>query len=305
MPEDDPTDEETSSWPRAGSDFSATSFVESTYPAVDDGEPVEVTSETLRAGGDFSATSSTAIIPSAVDDLWTDEYETEPTHNEGDIGLSFPAVDDWAEDDDGPSYTNHWGYYYRPHRPTGPQIGGPADISSLESGWEPIPPPRDVTTDINSWDTDIVLLSTLPDPSDIGETARHASRLLEAFSTGAIPLVAGALSTTQQRLLSAALTLILAITPDNRVNAATQTDPPPPPVDTSAQTDPLPPPVDLAMRPDSTCVVCFTRMATTVLAPCWHLVLCAVCIYLLDRIMLWVLTMRVLLGMLFGDEDQS
>lgn len=153
-----------------------------------------------------------------------------------------------------------------PDRPGGPQVGCPADVSALERSWA-LMPPVEISPYVNTWDNDLVLLSTIPDPSNLGETARHASRLLKAFSTGPTPPVAGALTPIQQRLLSTAQSSILAMTADNRVDAALQTDPLPPP----------PPPVDISMRPDSTCVVCFSRLVDTVLMPCWHLVLCGVC----------------------------
>lgn len=165
---------------------------------------------------------------------------------------------------DGPTFTNEWGYYNMLQRQVGPRTGGPADISALENSWGPTPPSGDQDVDINSWDTDLVLLSTATDLSNLGETARHASRLLEAFSASSTPPMAGSLSSTQQRLLAAALSSILAITPGHRTDGA-------------PQTNPLPLPVDLAMRPDATCVVCYERLANTVLVPCWHLVLCAVC----------------------------
>ncbi|KAL0632883.1 hypothetical protein Q9L58_008225 [Maublancomyces gigas] len=209
----------------------------------------------------------------------------------------------WNGDDS--RYQHNWSVYYVPQRPTVPQSGRAADVSSLEDTWAPVAPYHDSTANIDSWDPDVVLLATVPDRSDIGDTARYASRLLEAFSHGATPPVPGAFTTTQQRLLSAALTSILAIMPDrcvdaaaqsdpfpSSVNTATTTEPLPSMVDTAAETDPLPPSVDLTMRPDATCVVCFTRMANTVLAPCWHLVLCAVCICFQDIIISRVLLMR-------------
>lgn len=165
----------------------------------------------------------------------------------------------------------YWHNYGLVSRPRGLQAGGPADVSALESSWA-LMTPIDPTTAIDTCDTDLELLSTITDPSDVAETARHASRLLDAFSSGNIE---GPLSSTQQRLLSTALTSILALTHD-RVDTAAQTDPLPPPVDAAAQTDPLPPPVDVSMRPDATCVVCFSRLVDTVLMPCWHLVLCGV-----------------------------
>lgn len=171
-----------------------------------------------------------------------------------------------------------WGYGGGFNRPTDPQwftgptepgAGGPADLSALESAWAQVPT-HDLAAEIDTWDTDQVLLGIVPDPSNVGETARHASRLLDAFTTDAIPPMAGALSAIQQRLLSTALTTILSITQDSRVDTAAQTDPlPPPPV-----------PVDVSLRPDAACVVCLERVVDTVLVPCWHLVLCAVSIRL-------------------------
>lgn len=177
--------------------------------------------------------------------------------------------------DDGPHYTNNWSYFDMLDRPTAPRAGGPADVSPLESSWSPAAASHDATHDIDSWDTDLVLLATVPDPTDISETVRHAIRLLSAF-TSAVPPIAGGLSVNQQRLLSAALAALLANVPASPVDGGTQTDGPPAGIHAVAQTDPLLPLVDLSMRPDSTCVVCFTRMTNTVLAPCWHLVLCLV-----------------------------
>lgn len=212
--------------------------------------------------------------------------------------LSIQAAHDAAR------YEYNWGYSTVPQRLFGPQSGSPADVTALERSWAPIPARRDTTADIDSWDTDLVLLATVPDSSNVGETARHASRLLDAFSTGATPPVAGSLSTTQQRLLSAALTSILAITPARRVGTAAQTDPTPSSVDDASQTDPLPHPVDLTTRPDATCVVCLARVVNTVLVPCWHMALCVVCISLRDRVVPRVLLIRVfLLGVLFRVED--
>lgn len=82
------------------------------------------------------------------------------------------------------------------HRPTQPQAGGPADVYTLENNWAPMLP-RDPTAVTDSWSTDLVLASTVPDPSNLGETARRASVLLDAFSTSLTPPVAGALSVTQ------------------------------------------------------------------------------------------------------------
>lgn len=128
--------------------------------------------------------------------------------------------------------------------------------------------PRDPTAVTDSWSTDLVLVYTVPDPSNLGETARRASVHLDAISTSPTPSVAGALSVTQQFLLSTALMLILAITQDRLVDATAQTDPfPPPPVL-----------VDVTVRPDATCLVCYARLVNTALVQCWHLVLCAVSI---------------------------
>lgn len=152
----------------------------------------------------------------------------------------------------------NWDFFGMANTPRRLQAGGPADVTALENSWA-LMPPVDPTNAIDTWDTDLELLSVIVDPSDIAETARHASRLLDAFSNSDTN---GDLSSTQQRLLSTARTAILALTHAS--------------VDTAAQTDPLPPPVDVSMRPDATCVVCFARVVDTVLVPCWHLVLCGV-----------------------------
>lgn len=170
-------------------------------------------------------------------------------------GRAFPNSPTWT--------TNSWGL--PPRTPTGPRAGGRADVAALERIWGVAPTP-DRVAEIDDWNTDSILLSTVPDHSNLKETADHAARLLDAFANGRTPPVAGSLTTTQRGLLSAVRTSVLAITHDHLIDAAAQTDPlPPPPV-----------PVDLTMRPDSTCMVCFSRLVDTVLMPCWHLVLCGV-----------------------------
>lgn len=205
-------------------------------PAPDDSDssPEEETNDRLRAGGDLSATVVPANIPSAMDDSPLASSTT--SHSR--VGGVFSAT----------SFRQ--------------MVRTPAEIFTLETSWAAIAS-LDLPADIDdTWDMDLVLLSTVPDPSNLAETARHASRLLDAFSTGATPPVAGALSNNQQRLLSAALTSILSITQDDRVHAA-------------VQTDALP---VLDNIPDGTCVVCFEHPVDRVLVPCGHLVLCAVCI---------------------------
>lgn len=283
---DSPQTEPISSRVRMGGVFSATSFSElGRSPPVDRARGSVEPSRQLT-----EASTATRRVPVRLSRTVGEHFEhVEPArsvvpnmrrtmnHETAQVSVS---CDPWhtvpPANDDGPHYSQDWSGYNMPRPPPGPQPGGLADISAVLSTWAPEPPGHDDNADIDSWDTDLVLLASAPNHSDLGATARHAARLLDAFSTGGTPPAAGALTSIQQRLLSAALTAILTITSDHRVDAAAQTDPAPSAVDSAAQTDPAPILVNLAMRPDSTCVVCFLRLADTVLAPCWHLALCTV-----------------------------
>lgn len=273
---DSPQTEPISSRGRMGGVFSATSFSEmGRSPPVDRARgPVEPSGQ-LTERAEREHIEHLAFVRSVVYNMRrTMNHEIAQASVSPDPGHTVPPADD-----DGPDYSQDLTSDDMPRPPP-----GPADISALVNTWAPEPPGHDDTADIDSWDTDLVLLASAPNHSDLGATARHAARLLDAFSAGATPPAAGALTSIQQRLLSAALTAILTITSDRRVDAAAQTDPARAAVDSAAQTDPVPIPADLAMRPDSTCVVCFLRLADTVLAPCWHLALCTVGGWLLNEV---------------------
>lgn len=149
------------------------------------------------------------------------------------------------------------------NQPATPPAGSQAEISALERSWALLPP-RDPTTVIDAGGADLALFSIAADPVNISDLARHTSRLADAFSHGASPAVPGAISAVQQRLLTAALTSILALTREVRVHAALENE----------ALEPLPVADDVALRPNSACVVCYVRLADMVLMPCWHLVLC-------------------------------
>lgn len=140
--------------------------------------------------------------------------------------------------------------------------GDQADISALECTWAPRPPSDPITL-IDPWDTDLALLAFVPDRNDLRESARHTSRLLDAFANAGSP---GSISTVQHRLLTTAVTTILAISREVRVQSVLGGD--------ALHT--LPGMDEDLLKPDSPCIVCYDRIADTVLVPCCHLVLCAV-----------------------------
>lgn len=159
---------------------------------------------------------------------------------------------------------NIWGIPSIGIQRTAPQAGGPAEVSALEQTWALAPLPN-TGTDTDSWDTDQLLLSAIPNRADLVETARHTARLLDAFTHAVSPPIPGDITPVQQRLLTTAVTSTLAIARAYRVHAAVQSD-----VMLSL--------VDDALRPDAACVVCYGRVVDMVLMPCSHLVLCEVCI---------------------------
>lgn len=168
----------------------------------------------------------------------------------------------------------------------GPEdIFGPADISALEYTWAR-PPPSDTIPLIDPWDTDLALLAFVPDRNDLLESARHTSRLLEAFANAGSP---DSISNVQHRLLTTAVTTILSISREVRVQSALGGD--------TLHT--LPGMDEDLLKPDSPCIVCYDRIADTVLVPCCHLVLCAVCFIQPIRSSWVVLLMRI--GLLCGD----
>lgn len=249
-------------------------------PLPDDSPPTDATRDLSRNVGDFSATSFMGgvrpVAKEQVRDHGTYSVQTKrvlvqlsPAQQQRQFKRVLAARDRQLVANDQRSQANIREEATR-RRARG--AGGEADVSALERRWGVLPL-RSLSGDVDIWDTNLILLSTVPDPNSLVETASHASRLLDAFSTGATPPVTGALSTTQQQLLSTALTTILQITDNPNAHA-----------DAVVQTDPLPPPVDVTMRPDATCVVCFVRLVDTVLVPCWHLVLCEVCIGVLASI---------------------
>lgn len=217
-----------------------------------------------RGHQDETARRSVQTEWTAVQTGWTSGGPSSPTESTSTSGSSSTFNDHILRYNNTPTRPSYgWGFG---EIPRGRRAGGRADVSALERSWGVIPVP-DPPDDADAWNTDRFLLSTVPHPSNITHTARHAALLLDAFNTSRTGSVSEPVtSPIQQELLEAALTAILAITRARRVDVAVQTDPLPAP----------PAPVDVTMRPDSTCIVCFGRLVDTVLMPCWHLVLCAV-----------------------------
>lgn len=144
-----------------------------------------------------------------------------------------------------------------------------AEINALERTWGPTPPTA--VTDMDDWSTDENLSPSLtaPNPSNIIETALHASRLLVAFSRAWPAPVAASITAVQRGQLTTALTSILTITREVRVHDSSVGEP----------LHPLPVADDVAFVVDSACIVCYARVADTLLVPCNHLMLCGVCVF--------------------------
>lgn len=142
----------------------------------------------------------------------------------------------WAFQDYPPPKLDTWGY-------PGPSSSTPVPTSHLRTP--------------NSID-----LLAAPDPTNLVANALHASLLLSTFARFSPPPI-NAVTPAQQTLLTTALGSLLAITRQLRICA-------------DDHLDPLPVADDVALRPDSGCVVCYTRVADMVLMPCWHLTLCEV-----------------------------
>lgn len=159
-----------------------------------------------------------------------------------------------------------------------PRSSSDSEITALEGCWR-LPdysPPA-----LDTWDyptpfstrpasTDVlesyVDLNQAPDPTNLVANALRASLLLTTFAS-LVPPPIDAVTPSQQILLTNALNAFLAITRQLRICA-------------DEPLDPLPVADDVALRPDSGCVICYSRIADTVLMPCWHLTLCQVCIAL-------------------------
>ncbi|KAL0636941.1 hypothetical protein Q9L58_004044 [Maublancomyces gigas] len=144
-----------------------------------------------------------------------------------------------------------------------------AEIIALERTWDPTPPT--VITDFDDWSVDEnrpYTSLTAPDPSNILGTAIHASNLLVSFSRAWPFPVPAAITAVQRGQLTAALTSILTITREVRVHDS----------GVGERLSALPVGDDLALVLDSACIVCYACVADTVLVPCWHLMLCAVCV---------------------------
>lgn len=144
-----------------------------------------------------------------------------------------------------------------------------AEITALERTWDPRPPTA--VTDSHDWIVDEnqpFTSLTAPDPSNTLGTALHASHLLLLFSRAWPAPDPAAITTVQRGQLTAALTSILTITREVRVH------------DTGVgkRLSALPVGDDVALVLDSSCIVCYARVADMVLVPCWHLILCGVCI---------------------------
>lgn len=140
-----------------------------------------------------------------------------------------------------------------------PDTGSSANIAALERTWAVVPSPPAV---IDDWTED----RHPPTRSSLAETAGRASLLLHAFAR-ATPLPdVGGITPVQQSQLTDALTALLSITREVRVQAALANEP----------LEPLPVADDVALRPDSACIVCYARLADIVLLPCAHLTLCEV-----------------------------
>lgn len=163
-------------------------------------------------------------------------------------------------------------------RPRGPRSSSDSAITALEGCWRlpdysppaldtwdyPTPSPtRTASTDVPE---SYVALTQAPDPTNLVANALRASLLLTTFAS-LVPPPIDAVTPSQQILLTNALDAFLAITRQLRICA-------------DEPLDPLPVADDVALRPDSGCIICYSRIADTVLMPCWHLTLCEVCISL-------------------------
>lgn len=151
------------------------------------------------------------------------------------------------------------------NRSTTTPAGSSADIAALERTWDLASPP-DPASSVDDSTTDSAFDTATPDSSDLAGTARHAARLLDAFSRTSLPPVVVGITTVQKRLLTTVLTSVLTLTREARVQAALANE----------SLEALPVAEDVALRPDSACVVCYARLAEMVLMPCWHLTLCEV-----------------------------
>lgn len=144
-----------------------------------------------------------------------------------------------------------------------------AEITALERTWGSTPPTA--VTDFHDWSVDEnqpFTSLTAPDPSNILRTALHASHLLVSFSRARPTPVPAAITGVQRAQLTAALMSILTITREVRVHDS----------GIGGRLGALPVADDVALVLDSACIVCYARVADTVLVPCWHLMLCAVCV---------------------------
>ncbi|KAL0631878.1 hypothetical protein Q9L58_009263 [Maublancomyces gigas] len=149
-----------------------------------------------------------------------------------------------------------------------PVTGSAAMIAALERTWAVVPP---TPTVIDDWTEHAASTH-----SSLAETAGRASRLLDAFAR-ATPDV-GAITAVQRSQLTGALTALLSITREVRVHAALANE----------TLEHLPVADDVELRPDSACIVCYTRLAEIVLLPCSHLTLCEV--WISPRCWWWVPT---------------
>lgn len=145
-----------------------------------------------------------------------------------------------------------------------------AMIAALERTWDVVPPTPVV---IDDW-TD----HPAPIRSSLAETAGLASRLLDAFARATPSPYVGAITAVQESQLTGALTALLSITREIRVHAALA----------NKTLENLPVADDVELRPDSACIVCYTRLAEIVLLPCSHLTLCEV--WISPRCWWWVPT---------------
>lgn len=273
LPDDSPPTDATSGSSMDAGEFSSTSSTWSGRPVVEGGVPgsgnVGLSGGVMVSGEpglDNIHTSSFSILESPEDAMEAlfrrfvaaRSHRPNPPSSDNAGGLrAIPSVS--ATDENFPDPLHSWGVYSIGNQLTAPRASGSPEVSALEHTWALSPPPN-LSADIDPWDTDLILLSEVPDRSNLLETARHTARLLDAFSNAAYPPVPGAMTAVQERLLTTALTSILAIAQEFHVNATMESD-----------AD------EVALRPDAACVVCYVRVVDTVLTPCSHLVLCAVC----------------------------
>lgn len=147
----------------------------------------------------------------------------------------------------------------------------PALINAIEQIWcleQSIGAAQNSNSDIYDWGGNTPPFSIASTPLNLGQTAEHASLLLDVFSR-VKPVDDRQLTVVQKRLVTTALTSVLSITRQLRLLAVSANEP-------LELLEPLPVGDDIALKIDVGCVVCYERVADMVLMPCRHLTLCEV-----------------------------